>query len=303
MEIQQLRCLVAVAEHGSFTKAAAAVHLTQPSLSHAVAKLESELRMQLFHRSSRGVTFTPAGHSILEPARRVLSALDDIDATVSSLRGMTEGTVRVVSTRSFTASIADAVSEFRRQFPQMKVTVGASRTESEVHALIASGDCDIAFARVDRTPPELSADVLDVESLAAIVPRRHDPHPDASDITWPQAAELPLIVPPVGNQARLALDRVFAAHDARMTVAVENEDYESTLEMVRAGVGACLGTQGVSRLPNGARMKTIIPVSVTKIGLVYRPGTLAPAVSAFRMIALQSFSGRYQERTPMAANS
>ncbi|MFC9761920.1 hypothetical protein [Rhodococcus jostii] len=88
-----------------------------------------------------------------------------------------------------------------------------------------------------------------------------------------------------------------------MTVAVENEDYESTLEMVRAGVGACLGTQGVSRLPNGARMKTIIPVSVTKIGLVYRPGTLAPGVSAFRMIALQTFSGKHQERTPMAANS
>ncbi|MFC9834255.1 LysR family transcriptional regulator [Rhodococcus sp. NPDC127530] len=303
MEIQQLRCLVAVAEHGSFTKAAAAVHLTQPSLSHAVAKLESELRMQLFHRSSRGVTFTPAGHSILEPARRVLSALDDIDATVSSLRGMTEGTVRVVSTRSFTASIADVVSEFCRQFPQMKVTMGAPRTESEVHALVASGDCDIAFARVDRTPLELSAAVLDVESLAVIVPRFHDPYPDASDITWSQAARLPLIVPPVGNQARLALDRVFAAHDARMTVAVENEDYESTLEMVRAGVGACLGTQGVSRLPDGARMKTIVPVSETKIGLLCRPGALAPAVSAFRTIALQFFPRQNQVRPPMAANS
>lgn len=87
MEIQQLRYVLAAAEHRSFTNAATAVHVTQPTLSHAVAKLESELRLELFHRSARGVTPTPAGDIVVEHARRVVAELDDLVTSVPQCTG------------------------------------------------------------------------------------------------------------------------------------------------------------------------------------------------------------------------
>ena len=79
MELAQLRCVVAVAKHGNFTKAAASLHLTQPSLSYSIGKLEAELGVLLFTRLPRGVALTAAGTAIVEHARR---AVDEADAEV-----------------------------------------------------------------------------------------------------------------------------------------------------------------------------------------------------------------------------
>lgn len=289
MEIQQLRCLIAVAEHGSFTKAAAAVHLTQPSLSHAVAKLEAEFRVKLFYRSARGVTLTPAGELLTKPARQALSALENIESTVASLHGVTAGVVRIVTSRTFATPIAEVISEFRERYPQVRLRISSPQSESDIYTSISSGEYDIAFARIDRTPPDFATQTLGVETLAALLPPGNEPYGNHTELTWAQVSRLPLILPPAGNQARMAIDRVFAAHGVSANAAVENEDYASTLDMVRAGVGACLTPATISRIPAGVRMKAIVPAQRTRIGLVHQPGQLAPAVVAFNALAVEHF--------------
>lgn len=83
MEIYQLRYFVAVAETGSFTKAAARVHISQPSLSQQILNLEEEFGQSLFHRLGRKVTLTDAGHRLLERARQIIT---DADNTMRELR-------------------------------------------------------------------------------------------------------------------------------------------------------------------------------------------------------------------------
>lgn len=74
MDRRHLEYFVAIAELGSFTRAAAALSIAQPSLSHAIAWLERDLGSKLFERHGRGVSLTPSGEALLEPARRALRA-------------------------------------------------------------------------------------------------------------------------------------------------------------------------------------------------------------------------------------
>ena len=72
MELRQVEYVVGVAEHGGFTRAATALHVTQPALSEGVARLEAELGVELFHRVGRRVVLSAAGEAFLDPARRLL---------------------------------------------------------------------------------------------------------------------------------------------------------------------------------------------------------------------------------------
>ena len=80
MELQKVRYVVAVVDHGTFTAAAAACFVAQPSLSHAVRALERELGVDLFHRIGRHVRVTAAGEAFIPAARATLSALDALRA-------------------------------------------------------------------------------------------------------------------------------------------------------------------------------------------------------------------------------
>src|SRR5207249_9195178 len=85
MEIHQLRYFVAVAEEGGFSHAAEREHVSQPSLSQQIQKLEAELNQQLFDRLPRSVVLTEAGRSLLPYARQILSAIADAGRSVSAL--------------------------------------------------------------------------------------------------------------------------------------------------------------------------------------------------------------------------
>src|SRR5437016_2224343 len=85
MEIHELRYFVAVAEEGSFSHAAEREHVSQPSLSQQIQKLEAELNQQLFDRLPRSVVLTEAGRSLLPYARQILSAIADAGLSVAAL--------------------------------------------------------------------------------------------------------------------------------------------------------------------------------------------------------------------------
>ena len=91
MDLRQLEYVVAVDEHGSFTKAARAMHVSQPSLSHGIRSLETELGVELFSRLGRAVAATAAGREVIDAARQVVRGVADLAvaaALVSSLTGL-----------------------------------------------------------------------------------------------------------------------------------------------------------------------------------------------------------------------
>ena len=91
MELHELRCAIAVADHRSFTGAASALHLTQPAVSYVVRKLERELGVELFRRLGTGTRLTAAGEAFLPVARDTLRNADRIEETMAEITGVISG--------------------------------------------------------------------------------------------------------------------------------------------------------------------------------------------------------------------
>src|SRR5690349_4120895 len=122
MDLRQLRYVVAVVDEGGFTKAAAALHVAQPSLSQAVRALEAELGVELFHRAARHVTLTSAGEALLEPARQALRDAATAQAAVAQIAGLEGGHLDLVSLPTLAVHPAAAlIGRFRRSHPQVSV--------------------------------------------------------------------------------------------------------------------------------------------------------------------------------------
>src|SRR3954470_17270934 len=97
MELRQVEYVVGVIDHGGFTRAAAELHVTQPSLSQGIRTLEAELGALLFHRLGRSVVLTSAGEAFEGPARQLLRDLRTLGSAVAAVRGVVAGTLDLVA--------------------------------------------------------------------------------------------------------------------------------------------------------------------------------------------------------------
>lgn len=141
MELRHIRYFVAVASHGSFTRAAEILHLTQPPLSRQVKDLEEELGVPLFVRGSNSVKLTEAGELFYEEAREVLARADDAVRRVRGEKG--KETLRVGYTVSMTKSIISAVlAEFHAAAPRVRIEF-TNLAPREIGEMAGSGRLDL----------------------------------------------------------------------------------------------------------------------------------------------------------------
>ncbi|HEY5743492.1 MAG TPA: LysR family transcriptional regulator [Terrimicrobiaceae bacterium] len=173
MEIHQLRYFVAVAEEGSFSRAAERMRVAQPSLSQQIQKLEGELGQQLFDRLNRGITPTAAGMSLLPLARKVLNHLADARRCVDEGVGMMGGTVTVGIIPTIAPYVlAPLLSDFGQDFPEVAVQIVEDVTENLVR-LLEVGEIDVAVVSTCRNGAGLQRELWAREPLLVAVPKEH----------------------------------------------------------------------------------------------------------------------------------
>src|SRR5271170_1846871 len=115
MQLRHLRYFVKIVEAGSFSGAAAAIHIAQPALSQQVAELEQMLGVELLHRNARGVRPTPAGEILYAEASSILRQVERIPGMVLSAAGDPQGIVSVGMSSTLAASLAGALMEASRK--------------------------------------------------------------------------------------------------------------------------------------------------------------------------------------------
>lgn len=152
MKLQQLRVLLAVAQHGSIHEAARASHTTQPALSKAISELERELGVTLMSRSMRGVSLTPYGVALLKRAsvveQELRHALEDIEA----IRGHAEGQLNIGFTAvASSGPLPDAMAAFRHQFPLVALQAFELRPQQILEGL-REGRLDIGLISTNSGP-------------------------------------------------------------------------------------------------------------------------------------------------------
>src|SRR6476646_256269 len=169
MEIHQLRYFVAVAEEGSFSHAAEREHVSQPSLSQQIQKLEEELNQQLFDRLPRSVVLTEAGRSFLPYARQILTAIADAGLSVAAVEQEVAGRVSVGATPSIALCPLLLLSgSFQRSYPKVTFELFDDITDKLAQRL-EDGTLDIVLASSGDERPTLARHSLGREQLVMLL--------------------------------------------------------------------------------------------------------------------------------------
>lgn len=174
MEVHQLRYFVAVAETGSFTRAAEREGVTQPTLSEQILRLESErhgVGRRLFDRIGRKVVLTDAGRELLWRAQSILAALSEAEQAV---RDSTDGgRLRVGAIPTIAPFLLpDAVKRFRSQFSAVQLHLTEDRTERLLEALLG-GELDLGIMALPVRDDHLHVERLATEPLLMALPTDH----------------------------------------------------------------------------------------------------------------------------------
>ena len=173
MEIHQLRYLVAVADEGSFSRAAAKVRVAQPSLSQQIRKLEAEVGQPLFDRLPRSVVLTEAGHCFIDYARQILASIGDARRCVDELKGEVAGRVAVGAIPTIAPYVLpELVVTFQNRYPDVTLEIVEDVTDG-ITRRIEAGELDVALASTCRPSPTLRRESLGSEPLLLLVPEGH----------------------------------------------------------------------------------------------------------------------------------
>jgi LysR family hydrogen peroxide-inducible transcriptional activator len=170
MEIHQLRYYVAVAELGSFTKAALRCSVSQPSLSQQIQKLERELGQQLLDRLGRKLRLTEAGQAFYERAAAILDAVDEARACVNVGESWRNGTIAIGAIHTVAPYLLpELVRRITKAFPQAQVIVEERLTESVLERCLG-GDLDVGIVALPILETRLRVEPLFKEELLAAIP-------------------------------------------------------------------------------------------------------------------------------------
>jgi DNA-binding transcriptional LysR family regulator len=244
MNLEQLRSFAEVAATGHFTKAAATLHLAQPSLSRQISTLERELGTELFHRAHGHITLTAAGQTLLPTAKRMLADTEAVRRDMDELAGLRRGRVRLGATPTLCVSlIAEAIGSFHREHPGVELEVMEKGSRELVEAL-ATGEIDLALltrtTTISPQLPRLNLRGLLTEDLVVIAANGSDLLPDKEQITLAEVADLPQVLFHHGYDLREATAAAFETAGVAPTVAVEGGEMDAVLRFVERGIGVAI---------------------------------------------------------------
>lgn len=286
MELRQLEYALAVAEHDGFTRAAAAMHVAQPSLSQSVRTLERELGSPLFHRLGRRIALTPAGEAFLGPARQLLRDLDTLRAAVADVVGLRGGHLDLVALPTLAVDpLTELIGAFRTAHPEVTVRLAEPEDARAVVEMVRDGRCEIGMA-AEPVPDdfEVAASIAQ-EILAVCAPgTRLDRH---GRLPIGRLASMPLITTPPGTSTRRLVDDAMSGADITPLIAVETGHREAIVPLVLAGAGTTFlpSPLAAAAAARGAVVGRLSPPMRRRASLVHRRGALSPAAAAFVELA------------------
>jgi DNA-binding transcriptional LysR family regulator len=238
VSLRQLRVFEAAASNRSFSKAAEALHLTQPGVSMHIKELETSAGLPLFERIGRKLYVTEAGQELLARTREILRALKDAEDTLNGLRGLRRGRINlaVVSTAKY--FVPQLLARFGRDFPELEIRLTVNNRSSVIEQLVAN---DVDLAIMGRSPQSLDTVAEPFAQNPHVIIAAPD-HPLASQrgIQVETVARENFIVREPGSGTRLAMQQYFDEFGLACNVGMEMASNETIKQAVMAGIGVSL---------------------------------------------------------------
>lgn len=298
IELRNLRQFVAVAEELHFGRAAARLHMTQPPLTMAIRKLESELGAALFERSSRSVALTPAGAALLAPAQRLLNDAQALAPLVQAAAQGQRGRVRLgfVSTVGY-GDLPRWLRMFREEHPEIELSLREATLDVQLREFEA-GDLDAGF--IIHAPGALPAgfEALTVAREPLVLAMSSEEHlAGRARIVARDVLSLPLVIFPREIAPSLfdAVIAFYRDHGATPQIVQEAIQMQTIVNLVSADIGVAWVPEGLMELQRSGvvykRVRDAAPVCETS--LIWRPDA-APPVLRFVAHAKRQLQARGQ---------
>ncbi|MGW3493696.1 transcriptional regulator CynR [Streptomyces sp. NPDC001020] len=281
LELRHLRYLLAVAEHGNFTRAAEELHISQPTLSQQIKQLERTLGVQLLDRTGRTVRLTDAGAVYTDHARRALRDLAAAERAIHDVKDLSRGHLRLGVTPTFTAYLVGPLTaELHTRHPGIDITL-TEMTQDRIETALLADDLDLGIAFAGPHLPGITATALFTETLSLVTgPPRAQTMPDPLPVRALKDEQLALLSGDFATRGHI--DAYFTHHRTAPRITVEANSIQALTEIVQR-----------------TRLATVLPDAITHDHPHLTPVPLDPPLPT-RTVTLLHREGAYSSAATRA---
>ena len=282
MELRQLRYAEAVVRHRHFTRAAEELHVAQSALSHQIRRLESELGVELFERTSRRVVATEAGEAVAARARRILAEIDGVCGEVEELQGLVRGRISIGALLpAGELDVPRLLARFSELHPGIEVGLREG-TAGDMLSYLAEDEVDAAFSLIaGELPEDLVVERLSEDELVAVFPPGTAPR--RGPVRAADLARFTIATPRSGSAIKHRLDEFFAQASEPLRVSLESGDPYLLLCLVAGGFGPAVLPRSLTRREGPpVEVRALRPAMRLPVALIWREHRhTSPAARAF----------------------
>jgi len=282
--IRQIQAFVCVVRHGSFTKAAQEMFLTQSAVSLMVRELETILNARLIDRTTRSIQVTEVGREFFAGAERILADLEHVVTNVNQLVAKQRGRVVVTAPLILSSTLLPKIiAAFKKRYPGIDLVLKDSLPD-QVLPQVLTAAADIGIGTFHRPEHDLHTQLLYKESLGAALPKTH-PLNQAARLTWQDLQGVPVLTLPRESIFRELTEQGFRAAGLEVEPAFEATYVGTLIGLVEAGLGIAIVPGSATALVDTGNIswkQLEAPIIEREVLLVHRgPASISPATAAF----------------------
>jgi LysR family transcriptional regulator, low CO2-responsive transcriptional regulator len=256
--LHQLQILGAIAKHGSFTRAAEALALTQPTVSQQIKRLTQTIGMPLFEQLGKQIYLTAAGQEVLGASAMISEKFAELEIAIDELRWLKQRRINLVASTTAKYFVPRLLGTFRRKHPEIELALHITNQEG-VLARLAKNQDDLYFT--GRPPSDLDIELRPIleNRLVVVAPSNH-PLVGKTNIALKELATEPFIFRESGSGTRLVIENFLAENRVAVDMVIELSSNEAIKQAIAGGLGLSVLPQHSLDLETKNGLLTILNV-------------------------------------------
>ncbi|NOY62401.1 MAG: LysR family transcriptional regulator [Gammaproteobacteria bacterium] len=295
--IRQLKVFAAVAKHNSFTRAAEALHLTQPAVSMQVKQLEGSAGLPLFEQIGKKIFLTEAGREMYHYARQIAQQLNEAEEVMQALKGIQRGRLAISVASTANHFGTRLLAAFSKKYPSVTIKLDVVNRETLLHQLVEN-EKDLVIMGQPPSNIELNTEPFMENPLVMVA---HAGHPWAKEknIKAERLRDKTFVVREPGSGTRMAMERFFESHGIPFEPGMEMTSNEAIKQAVEAGLGLAVVSIHTLELELETGRLAILNVQgfpIMRHWYVVHPRSkrLSPVAETFRQFVLNEAQSGFQ---------
>ncbi len=239
--LHQLKVFEATARHGSFTRAAEELYLTQPTVSIQVKQLTKAVGLPLFEQIGKRLFLTQAGEKLLTTCQEIFQGLEQFEMSVADLKGMKQGQLKLAVITTAKYFVPRLLGPFCKRFPGVDISLKVTNHQRLQESMMANED-DLYIISQSPSQPDLNIHPFLENPLVVLAPTNH-PLARKKNIPIEALNDEAFIMRESGSGTRRSVEELFEAHDVQVKVRLELGSNEAIKQAIAGGLGISVLSQ------------------------------------------------------------